>query len=514
MEENESLSCNSIGNYEQIKESMNEKSFTNSFTSKNYIKEEDEDEDKINEINKVIFICKKCHSRPKIIFNLDNSFDIKCNCTKIQNLWLRSKDFHNNYSFCAIEDVKKYFYCKEHKDNKYIGACPYCKDDICNECIETNIHKNHQLLNFNEDAHISDIINLLYRLIILTGQNSKIGNIDWDFRKNLIESVINSYKEFPCRNLYKSIKSAKNYLENLNKKEEFRRIITEEIELSFNKTNSNFIQTIIKIDISKQNFNDLSIFKELDLRNLKKLILKENYIKNIEPLYFCKFEQLEIFDLENNKLNYQSLKNFEKMQFSKIKFINLYINEIESIKIFEKILNFKTLTKFHIGANKFEKNEIINNINKKYDLNFIQNLGITGNFTDETIHFISNMILSDLETLYISRNNLSSLKILKDIKCPKLFKLWAIENNLKDFNDILNLSYKDKLSIINLKNNKIKNINNLIEFISNFPSLTELVLSNNEINLDVPNNRKIINNIKNKYINLQLNIENQKQNIQ
>ena len=40
------------------------------------------------------------------------------------------------------------------------------------------------------------------------------------------------------------------------------------------------------------------------------------------------------------------MKNFEKMRFENIKFINLYINEIESPKIFEKIMNFNSLKKF------------------------------------------------------------------------------------------------------------------------------------------------------------------------
>ena len=43
-----------------------------------------------------------------------------------------------------------------------------------------------------------------------------------------------------------------------------------------------------------------------------------------------------------------------------------------------------------------------------------------------------------------------------------------------------------------------------MKFISFFPNLKELILINNEINLDEPNNKKIIENIKNEYKNLNL----------
>ena len=46
-----------------------------------------------------------------------------------------------------------------------------------------------------------------------------------------------------------------------------------------------------------------------------------------------------------------------------------------------------------------------------------------------------------------------------------------------------------------------------MKFISFFPNLKELILINNEINLDKPNNKKIIEDIKKEYKNLNLVIE-------
>ena len=493
MEDNTSSSAN----FSKIKDSFEGKNI--SLSSSSII--EDFISERIGRLKASYFMCNDCHSIPKIIFNYDNSYNMKCDCTKIENLWSNSEDFQKKYSF--QENVERYLCCKEHILTKYKYYCVHCKIDICEKCFIEN-HKTHLPTLFT-DKKIEEILDSISLLIFNANSNPKFEFIFWKDRKFLIETLIDEYKEFPCYNLYKSIISAKEYLENLNKKEIFYQIITD-----VNQINKNSIRfPIIKINLSRQNIKDLSLIKELDLRNLKKLILNDNCITNIDPLLNCNFEQLEIFELQNNQLNYQSLKNFDKMRFQKIKFINLYINKIESIKIFEKILNFKTLNKFYVGDNKFEKEEIFRNGDKGYDLSFLTILGITGNFTDETIFFSTKLILTNLEMLYVSRNNLSSLDFLKDINCKKLFKLWAIQNKLIDYNDILKLKYKDNIQIINLEQNKINNIDGLFEFISNFPSLTSLNLSSNAINLDDIKNKEIIEKIKETYKNLNLFLDNQ-----
>ena len=72
---------------------------------------------------------------------------------------------------------------------------------------------------------------------------------------------------------------------------------------------------ITYINISRQNFNDLSIFKKLDnLNKLKTLILKENCISRIDPLSECDFEELKNFEIERNKLNNKSMEYFDKIK--------------------------------------------------------------------------------------------------------------------------------------------------------------------------------------------------------
>ena len=78
------------------------------------------------------------------------------------------------------------------------------------------------------------------------------------------------------------------------------------------------------------------------------------------------------------------------------------------------------------------------------------------------IGVVKNLKFSNLKIMYISRNNLSSLKFLKDVICKNLESFWAINNNITDYNDILELPYKSNIIKINLKGNKIKYIDDLL----------------------------------------------------
>ena len=142
-------------------------------------------------------------------------------------------------------------------------------------------------------------------------------------------------------------------------------------------------------------------------------------------------------------------------------------------------------------------------MNKKFHLEQLKKIGITGNFTDKTIDLVKNMIFSSkLKIMYISRNNLSSLKFLNDVNCSNLEEFWSINNNIKDYNDILLLQHKNNIKKINLKGNKIKKIDDLLNFIEKFPNLEELTLLDNPINIEKPNYKKIIREITSKNINI------------
>ena len=455
-----------------------------------------DDGTKRKKLKRRYFICDYCFTSPKFSFII-NKLHVKCDCKKLDQLLI--SDFIEKYTTHDKNVIEEYLCCKNH-GRKYEYYCKYCRVNLCKDCMLDDVHKNHypeKLL----DENIEKVINQIKDLIKKIRKKVSVGDIENRKILNIILTLIKNYKEYPCHNLHKSITDFLKYLENLD----IPRIKTQIKIISKNQlleeNISEISQYITSIKINGENFHDLGILSKLDLSNLKKLSLIGNNITNIEPLLKINFEKLEYLDLENNKIDDENFKNFSKMKFKNIRHINLFENRIKSPTIFECVKHFPSLKTYFVGKNLFDQKEIKNNINKMYDLSHIKKIGLTGNFTDRTINFISNLKLDNLEVLYISRNKLSSLDCLKKICCKRLIAFWAITNNLKDFKGVLNLKYKEKIEEIVLKENQISNIDDLSEFIEQFPNLKLFNISDNYIDLDDPKNKKIINQIKNKYKN-------------
>ena len=430
------------------------------------------------------FICNNCYSSPKFSFTFYNLLNIKCDCKKVINI--RTNDFIARYTDNGKTMVEKYCNCKEHHNSAFKFYCFDCKINLCDNCLnKKKTHKNHSLQYL---LIIDDKINEIQQLIKIIRKKLPIGDRDFREDLNLIEALINKYKEYPSHNLYESIFKAKEFLSNLFIPNIFENIkIRTKEELEENKKKSYLISSI---KINYQNFNDLSLFEKLNLVNLEKLQLRGNGITNIEPIINCNVEKLKYLGLEDNKLNDESLKNFDKLNFKNIRYINLCKNEIKSPKIFEAINNYPTLKTLFLGENPFDEKELDKYKNKTLHLNHLIKIGLTGSFSDKTIHFLSNLKFSELKTMYISRNNLSSLSFLENVFCENLVSFWAINNNLTNYDDILKLPFKEKINKINLKGNKINNIDNLLDFIKHFPNLKELILLDNPINKEIQKYKK------------------------
>ena len=455
-----------------------------------------EDGKRLKKIRNRYFICHYCHSSPKFTF-IDNKLHVKCDCKKLDELII--SDFIEKYTTHNKYVIERYLYCNKH-NKKYERYCKWCRVNLCEDCINENQHKNHypdNLLDDDINKKILEIEDLIKDI------RTKVTNGDIENRKilNIIRNLIKSYKEYPSHNLYKTITEFSKYLESIKIPQVKRQIKIRTIDELLDENIFEISQYITSIKIKEQNFNDLSILSDLDLRNLKKLALIGNNIKNIEPLLKINFEKLQYLDLENNKLSDETFKNFGKMKLKDIRYINLFKNEIRSPRIFETLKKFPTLKTFFIGKNLFDEKEINNNMHKTYDLNQLKKIGLSGNFTDKTINFISNLKLANLKEIYLSWNKLSSYEFLKNLDSENLVLFWAVDNNVKDYKDILNLKHKEKIEEITIKENKISNIDDLSDFIDQFPKLKLFNISDNPIDLDDPKNQEIINQIKNKYRN-------------
>jgi len=92
---------------------------------------------------------------------------------------------------------------------------------------------------------------------------------------------------------------------------------------------------------------------------------------------------------------------------------------------------------------------------------------------------VKRLGIGNVKIFYISRNKITNLKCLKDINFSRLGEFFEISNDITDIKEITNIKNKENLWKINLKQNKIKNFNELFDIIEQFPNLTILNLTGN-----------------------------------
>ena len=105
---------------------------------------------------------------------------------------------------------------------------------------------------------------------------------------------------------------------------------------------------------------------------------------------------------------------------------------------------------------------------------------MTGNLEGDKCNFIKRLDISNLKIYYISRNNIDNLSYIENIKFKRLEKFFSMKNNISDIKEIMKIKGKENLKLIDLRGNKIKNFNELIDIISEFPKLERLVVKNNK----------------------------------
>ena len=113
----------------------------------------------------------------------------------------------------------------------------------------------------------------------------------------------------------------------------------------------------------------------------------------------------------------------------------------------------------------------------------MEEFGLTGNLERDRCEFIKRLDISNSKIFYISRNKISNLSRVENIKFKRLENFYSFRNNITDINEILKIQDRENLKIIDLRENKINNFNELINIISFFPKLERLNIRNNtEIN--------------------------------
>ena len=466
-------------------------------------------------LDKDIIFCDKCKGPYYIIFmdNLDLSFD--CGCSWLKNL--TTKEYKNEYNKGELfkenneNSLNNYsLHCERHpKESKFDYFCDYCKYDLCKECLKEDskiysntgkiykVHENHGLIKLDKiiekfkslEKSIEEFKDLEENGIYNRKKKKKIKDIF-----SVIKTLMKFYKEYMCYNFYRSIEYAEIFLQKLGSSFNFgehENLVCLHKITSKNSLNKiKYFSDLLSISIMDSQIPiNLSLFKNLKFPFLEELILINDKINDITPLFFCEFPALKKLNLENNLIDNKVIELLKNIDLPEITFISLYVNKITSLEIFDVLKNFEKLTSFHIGENKFD---FKTDIKSFYEFpESIEELGLTGNFDGKNIEFINKLRIGNLKTFYFSRNKLTNLKDLKGIIFKRLFKFWAISNKISDIKEIMNIQNKDNLQIINLKENSISNFNELIDIIKDFPKLEELNVSYNGIKKEEVEEMKI-----------------------
>ena len=517
-----------------LKASNSEKNYHSQDSKKESNSEEDpqskysKNEQNSDKVDKNLIFCLT-NKEPYCIIFLDNlNLFFECDCTFLNNTTTaehkneieKKRLLEENQKRTKDERDDKYkFYCKKHPNRtKFEYYCTDCKYDLCEDCLKEDsklysntkktykTHENHTLIKLDK---IIPEFQTIDETIVKYDNLNKIGKYDEEQMKKIkyifliIKALIQFYNDYKCFNFYISIKNAEKFLEKIKDnfkfhedksiKFEHKIKITSEEALYANK---DFIKDILSINIehSKNSLN-LELFKNIEFPILEELILVGDKIKDISPIFSCKYPKLKKLHLEDNQIDNNIIEYLNNAKLDELTFLSLYVNKITSLEIFDVIKNFKKLTSFHIGENKFDFKK---DSKKKYEFpENIEEFGMTGNFNGDNTEFIEKLLIGNLQTLYLSRNKLKSFECLKNIQFTRLYKFWGISNEITDIKEIENINNKDFLEIINLKDNKINNFNELIKIIKDFPKLKFLDVSYNDIKEE--DVLEMINRIKKEY---------------
>ena len=469
------------------------------------------------------FICKKCKTVPVIKFITLKNLKYACNCLKeCRELeTIMKENVQENILKDEDQKIEKdvyfedYLKCPEHKQN-YIYYCKVDKQNLCRQCIwEKSFHQDHTLFFF--DLHYFEIYDKKRQIDnILNGKkqdqedNFNLNNDPIEYILHLLSVIFNDFREYPNYAHIEIFRNAiKYFFDFINNKNNNQIIeqhnLTKEIKIMFkndllldNNLNPEIIREI-EINRSFLNDNDINKICELNLINLVKLTLHEDCIQSIEPFINAKFKDLEIFDLAQNKIRNDSIPLLSKLKFKKLKELNLYFNDITDSNIF-RFNNNKCLPNleiFYIGSNIIDW-DLNNDKDKKikYDLSTLKAIGLTnGIFNKKTvILYIKRFILTNLEILFINRNDFKTLDFINFLDLPKLKRIHMHSSLIEDYFPLIKYKTLEK---IELRENCIKNIDNLKDFCEHFGNLTELNLKSNKFAIN-DKNKNIIESIEKK----------------
>ena len=360
-------------------------------------------------LNEKYYNCSECRSLIEILSFSDNIIEFKCIKENhkvkmpINEYLAKMKKFNNIHTNSDV--------CKIH-EKKYIVFCFNCNYHLCQDCLKSRNHINHNKNNIIEIQPVKEEIN-------------KIETMIEDYQKKIYTLEIEKINMF-----YK-----------FEEKYENDKKIVEKIN-----------QIKIKKNSDEKN-KELTLNKELYLNDIKKIKLEyENKLKNRKYEYIKK----------NNEIN-------NKYKFMKLNMNILYDNEFIKLEkekqVYETRKKEEVKQKLNNYINCKRLNEIILNTYNISPSNYFNSINIT-NLIKSHNQNIKNILPEKNELKKEQKINKDVNELIIIYKINKLDKINKLENEIiQIFGTNFVQCNKDKCKIIYNKEeleltDKLRNINN------------------------------------------------------
>ena len=119
------------------------------------------------EISSKYYNCTECPSFIEVLSINEDSNSIEFKCLNNENNHEKKKLSIKEY----LSKMEKYRQkniedkCKEHKNKKYISYCLDCNIHLCEECLKSRFHINHNKNNIIEIKPIKEELNIIEEVI-------------------------------------------------------------------------------------------------------------------------------------------------------------------------------------------------------------------------------------------------------------------------------------------------------------------------------------------------------------
>ena len=269
-----------------------------------------------------------------------------------------------------------------------------------------------------------------------------------------------------------------NILFQINKLKDEIKIINQNLNNVIEENNSNKkkiseLKDIISVLLDSKNDNNIKDYK-----------LKRNKDKNEDKENINKINEFIVSKPKIEKSKEKKEEMITIQEFNKIFKVNIRNND----NITELKLGYKNL-----GMNKIKFLALI-------DFSNLEQLWLSNNNIVD-ISIFEKLNYKNLQKLDLSNNNISNINALENVNFNNLKNLWINNNIINDISVLSRVKFI-KLIELNLKNNRIRCINVFEK--NRFIYLQVLDLSLNKIEIDVPKNKDICDNLKSKirYFNI------------